>query len=228
MVFGLIVGFVSVIVSAVTTIGTAVAAFCTTTLPAILPVLTQSISVAYHIAKTISAVMQLVEIFSPHETVEDVGDRALQAADKKITPDKFEQFDDYMAQIRRFELDPGKSAAYDPQTKIAAGMAISSLGLERKLHLPEGSMGGLFVLATLYPDYFTTSRLMAILAATKDVGMVVDYFADRLDVSDVDYVETVLRGVEKSIQPDLDEASIQAGLQAAKQHFLSQSKPEQP
>ncbi|WP_338844540.1 hypothetical protein V8J88_12930 [Massilia sp. W12] len=226
MVLGILVALGSALIGAVSTIGTAVAAFCTTTLPAILPVLTQSINVAYLAAKTISAVMQLFEVFSPNEQVEEVGDRALQAAEKEITPDKFEQFDDYMTQIRCFELDPEKSANYDASTKIAAGMAISSLGLERKLHLPEGSMGGLFVLATQYPEYFTISRLMAILAATKDVGMVVDYYADRLDISNVDYVETMLRGVEKTIQPDLDEQSIQAGLHAAKQHLLSQAKPE--
>ncbi|MDA1379842.1 hypothetical protein PCI56_08235 [Plesiomonas shigelloides subsp. oncorhynchi] len=61
-------------------------------------------------------------ILHPHEDVKDIGERALQAQEKDITADKFDNFDDYIEALRSFELDPKKAEKRDQAEKLSAGV----------------------------------------------------------------------------------------------------------
>src|SRR6185369_9565533 len=96
MVFPIIVGFLASagasIAGSVATIGTAVSSFAATIAPTLGSILTTLKTYAEPLAKFANTFLQLLDILKPGEKIGDMGDRALQAADKGITLDKFEKF----------------------------------------------------------------------------------------------------------------------------------------
>ena len=84
MVFPFIIAGFSAIISTVATIGAAVSTFCTTTLPALIPYIEKGLEVMQLIAKVAEGVATVLDIFNPSDNIEDMGDRALQAAEQGI------------------------------------------------------------------------------------------------------------------------------------------------
>ena len=97
MAFPLIAAAFSAVVSAVSSIGPAVASFCANVLPKLGPLLAQGLEALKVVGQIANTVMQVMSIFKEGESVEDMGDRAIQAAEQGVTPD---QFDDTMRRIR--------------------------------------------------------------------------------------------------------------------------------
>lgn len=213
MVWGIIASVCSAVVSAVSSIGPAVSAFCTSVLPKIVPALETIGSVIRGVANT---VLQILGIFKPDEDVEDMGDRAIQAGEAGIKPDKFDTFEEYMDEIRNFKLDPEKSAQMSGVEKIAAGLAIGATGLEKKFDAPEGSMGPLWLLAASNPAYFTAERLVNLVKGGDDMGTVVRFFEGKLGPADAVDTRQTLMGLERELSPGKSDEVIYAELNAAK------------
>lgn len=213
MVFGIIASIGSAIVSAVSSIGPAVSSFCTTVLPRIVPVLEQVGQVVKAIA---NVVLSVLTIFKPGEDVEDMGDRALQAAEQGIKPDKFDTFDEYMAEIRNFRLDPEKSSSLSSIEKLAAGLAIGATGMEKKFDAPEGSLGPIWLLAASNPAYFTAERLINIAQSGGHVVDILRYFEGKLGPADAVKARDVLMGLEHQRSPDKADATLYAELNTAR------------
>jgi hypothetical protein len=213
---GIIASISSAITSAVSSIGPAVSSFCANVLPRIAPILKQGLEILSTVCRIAEILMHVFNVFKPEDTVEDIGDRAIQASEKEsITPDKFDDFDDYMEAIRNFELDPQRSAEISHEAKIVAGLAIGSKGLDEKLFVNDGTMANLWVLAASNPDYFNAERLEAILGKTVDITSIMQYFEGKLGPADTLETEKNLVDVEKSISPNKDEKTIYSELDAA-------------
>jgi len=120
--------------------------------------------------KVAEAVLQALGITQPEEKVEDLGDRAFQAAGKDITPEKFENFDEYMKALREFELDPEASQNRSSAEKVVAGLAVGTMGLEKKFNTEPGSLDGLWLLPLANPDYFTPERIQSIVTTAPRLG----------------------------------------------------------
>ena len=213
MVWGIIASVCSAVVSAVSSIGPAASAFCTSVLPKIVPALETIGSVIRGVANT---VLQILGIFKPDEDVEDMGDRAIQAGEAGIKPDKFDNLEEYMDEIRNFKLDPEKSAQMSGVEKIAAGLAIGATGLEKKFDAPEGSMGPLWLLAASNPAYFTAERLVNLVKGGGDMGTVVRFFEGKLGPADAVDTRQTLMGLERELSPGKSDEVIYAELNAAK------------
>lgn len=141
------------------------------------------------VGKVIEAVLQALGITKPDEKVEDLGDRAVQAAAKDITPEKFEDFDDYMKALREFELDPDASKKISTTEKTLAGLAVGTTAMEHKLNAEPGSLAGLSLLPLANPEYFTAERLQGLLNSN----------GGRLGGQDVlQYLENRLNGYEST------------------------------
>lgn len=213
MVWGVITSFGSALVSTVSRIGSAVSSFCTTVLPRIVPVLDQVGEVVKAIA---NVVLSVLGVFQPGEDVEDMGDRALQAAEQDIKPENFDTFDEYLDEIRNFELDPEKSANRSRDEKLAAGLAIGTTGMEKKLGAPEGSLGLIWLLVASSPAYFTAERLINLVQGGSNIVNILHYFEGKLGPADAVTARDALMSLERHRSPDKTDDTLYAELNAAR------------
>jgi len=215
MVFPIIVAAFSAVVSVVSSIGPAVAGFCTNVLPKILPLLEKGLEILKVVENIANVISQVFGIFGKNESVEDMGDRAIQAAEQGITPDQFDDHESYLNTLRGIELVPERSGELTPTQKIVSGLAVAGRGLDEKFGTPEGTMANLWLLAGANPAYFTADRLSAFLTTGQDIMSVVDYFEGKLGAGESLDVEDKLVGLDKTLSPEQDEKSIRAEIYAA-------------
>jgi hypothetical protein len=159
--------------------------------------------------------MQVFGIFKPGDNLEDIGDRSIQAAEKGITVDQFDDFDQYMESLRNFDLDPQRTTEISTEAKTVAGLAIGSKGLDEKFEVNAGTMANLWVLVASNPAYFNADRLQSILNKTVDIATVLDYFDNKLTPTEALATEKTLVEAEKSFSADKDDKTIYAELDAA-------------
>ncbi len=215
MVFPIIAAAISAVASAVSSIGPAVAGFCTNVLPKIVPVIEKGMEILRVVSNVASMVCQVFGIFNKDETAENLGDRALQAAEKGITPDKYDDFDDYLDKLRSFNINPEQSEKIPPEQKIMAGLALAGKGLDEKLNAPEGTTGNLWALVGGKPEYFTADKITSLLKSGQDIMSVVDYFEGKLGAGEALEVEDKLMALDKSITPEKTNKAILDDLYAA-------------
>ncbi len=60
------------------------------------------------------------------KTVEELGDRVIQAHEKGIKPENFKTYEEYMKEIENFEIDPSKSEKIGLKDKLANGLSLLS------------------------------------------------------------------------------------------------------
>jgi len=215
MISPLIAVALTAITSVVASIGPAVAEFCASVLPRLAPLLEKGMDILRMVEKIADTVSHAMGIFTGTDTTGDVGDRALQASDKGITPDQFENHADYMNALRHVDLDPDKSAKLTDVQKVISGLAVAGHGLDDKFGSPEGTMGNLFWLAAANPEYFNADKLTQYLKTGQDIMSIVDYFDGKLGGGESLEVEDGLVQLDKSINPDADEKSIREQIYAA-------------
>ncbi len=172
----------STISSAVSSIGSGISSFASKVAPVLGSVLSKVPPVLGPISQWANAIGNLLNIFHPDEKVEDIGDRALQAAnsEQEIKPEKFEKFDDYINSLRNFELDPEKSKETPQAVKVTAGLGVATLGLEDKFNLPNGSLNSVWLLPIANSGYFTPERIKSLLENAKLIGDVGAYLEKRM------------------------------------------------
>jgi len=215
MIVSLISSAINMIVSTVSAIGPAISSFCAKVLPTIAPILKEGVEILKAVGRIAEALLVIFQIYTPDDKVEDMGDRSIQAGEKGITPDQFDDFDDYMEAIRNFELDPQRSAEISFEAKIIAGLAVGAKGLDEKINVADGTMANLWILAASNPDYFNTDRLKSIIDKASDMANVVAYFEGKLSPADAADTEKKLVDAEKSMSPEKDNKSIYSELDAA-------------
>ncbi|MDD2608716.1 MAG: hypothetical protein PHX60_03345 [Giesbergeria sp.] len=170
----------SAISSAVSSIGSALSSFATTIGPVLGSIIDALKPVAEALGRFANAFLQGLGIIQPHENVEDMGERALQAAGKGITMEKFENFDGYMDALRKFELDPEVSSKRSSAEKLVAGLGVGTIGVEDKFNAERGSLNGIWALPMTNPSYFTPERMQGLVSAGRLGGDVFAYLEKRL------------------------------------------------
>lgn len=170
----------------VSTIGSAVSSFANSIKPVLGPVLTTIAQLVPHpvvkaVANFANTLLHALAIFRPDETVQDMGERALQAAEQGITLDKYDnKFDEYMAALRDFDLNPESAEKYSPVEKFVAGLGIATVGIEDKFNAEHGSLNSIWLLPATNADYFTSDRIKSLLENGKLIGDVGAYLEKRL------------------------------------------------
>ena len=154
-----------------------------------------------------SGLLQGLGLFGKNERTEDMGDRALQAHDKGIIPEKFDNFSQYMESLRSFDLDPQKSKETTPDQKTFKGLEVAGKALEDKYNTPEGSMANVWMLAAANPQYFNANRFESILNSGMDVAAIVDYFEGKLGGGEALEVEDKLVDIDQNANPGKDDNS---------------------
>lgn len=136
------------------------------------------------VQQVVSVVAKALDILEQHDSVSEIGEKALQAAKEEIYPESFDNYHDYLEYIRNFELNPELSAEYTSEEKALTGIAIVAQALEEKLGLPQDSMGIMCGMVALHSAYFTAERLVVYINAGLDLGKVVAYFSDTLGAAE--------------------------------------------
>lgn len=214
MVLGIIAATVGSVIGAVSSIGAAVSSFCANVLPTLSTVLG---GLGEAIKNIGTVVLKVLGILNPDENVEDLGDRALQAADKGIRPENYSSYDQYLTEIRNFKLDPEKSASLRSEEKIGAGLAVGTVGLEKKFNVPNGSMGPIWVLAASNPEYFNADRLVKIVQSGQSMTDVMRYFEGKQSPADAIRIRDSLMGLERQRSPDKSDSTLYAEMMAARE-----------
>jgi hypothetical protein len=183
----------------------------TNVLAAVSPVLT-ALSVAMPQLRVAAAVVDValtvLGLLQPNETTEELGDHILQAYEADIKPADFSTYDEYVAAIRNFKLDPEKSEKLNVGEKFAAGLSVLAWGMEEKLGT--GSSNLLVNILNDVPNldkgqgYFTEQRVTNILDTVKDVAELCKYFSKKLSPDAENRVEQQLIQAEQALNPDKD------------------------
>lgn len=159
--------------------------------------------VAAALGKFANAFLQGLGILKPNEDTQEMGDRALQAADKGITIDKFKNFDDYMTALRDFKLDPEQSAKRSSAEKMVAGLGVGTIATEDKFNLDRGSLNGMWLLPMANPGYFTPERMQTLVSTGRLGGDIFAYLEKRLSAGD-------MRTIEKRLEINPDGSAMNA------------------
>lgn len=91
----------------------------------------QAVAVIGQILMTVAKALGLIE--DDQQSVEDLGDKAIQAADEGIVPENYESYEQYLHDVENFELDPEKSASIKQEEKIAKGAEVLLKATDEKL-----------------------------------------------------------------------------------------------
>lgn len=166
--------------SAVSRIGSGLSSFATGVATVIGTAIETFAPIAKAIGTVANALLQGLGILKPNENIENMGDRALQAADAGITMDEFKDFDSYMDVLRNFEPDPDKSKSYSSAQKIVAGLGVGTAGMEKKFDAEPGSLGSVWLLPMANPEYFNADRLQSMLSNGHFNGDAFAYLEKRL------------------------------------------------
>lgn len=184
--------------------------------------LTKGPEIIKAVASVIGDVLKVLGVLKPQDDMEKFGDKVMQAAEKGITPDQFDDYDQYVEKIRSFELNPEISTKTSTEAKLAVAVGVGLSGLEKKLEMPEGSSGDLLRLVILSPDYFNSDRLQSLLDKKVDFEKVTDYFSGKLDLADSRQVRSELFSAEKSLDGTADEAKHTQALSNLKEQAREQ------
>lgn len=203
-----VVSAVSTAVKTVTKLGTAVLAVAKP-LVAVLSV------VAPHIGKPLEGAIAIAEkiikvaatiagLISEDDDVEDIGERALEAAEQNILLEDYDNPKDYFDRIKQLELDP-QSAKYTPEQKQIAGMSVLNAALKLELNItPE--LVGLFV---LYNGFFTEERVAAYIEYAKqhhkDLNKIQNCFLSNVTAADKQEGEDIFFGAEQAYDQHFDQ-----------------------
>lgn len=182
----------SAIGSAISGIGSALSAFANGVGAVVAGAIGALAPVAQAIGNFANAFLQGLGILKPDEKAEELGDRALQAADKGITMDKFEKFDDYMNALRDLPLDPESSAKRTHAEKLAAGIGVGTVGVESKYNAAPGSLSGMWLLPMANPEYFTPDRMQGLVTSGRLGGDIFSYLEKKLSDGESRSIEKAL------------------------------------
>lgn len=162
------------------------------------------------IGNAIASIAKALGIIKPERSIEEIGDRALQAEEKGITPDQYSSYEAWIKDIEKDDwgYNPEKNKDMEPEKKILKGVEVSTaVTIERFPDLP---IQDFFTLAGKNPEFFTVERMEEIgkLASSDPdaFGKILNYVAgDAKDHATIDAACDILIDIERTIDPKLSE-----------------------
>lgn len=140
--------------------------------------------------------------------VEDLGDKALQAEEEGIYPEKFLTYAEYVNAVEAFEVDPEKSKMIPEEKKVQKGIELTAgVTIERFPNLPVAEF---FECVGKNPEYFTEPKI-------EEIGKLVmqdeEYLAEILNYIDgteqedsaIEKMIETLKNIEKNVNPDMSD-----------------------
>ena len=163
------------------------------------------------VSKLVTAIGKALGLIKEDEKPEDLGDKALQAEEQGITPDKFKSYEEYANRIQNFELDPEKSKNYSTEDKMKKSMEVYSKLIAEKYPEMAVDLDKLATLEQKNPGYLTDARIDQISEMVKDdpklVGDIGRYLSDsETDTVNISNTIDKMMNIEKGANPGMSDA----------------------
>lgn len=136
------------------------------------------------------------------EEAEVIGDKMLQAEEEGITPDRFDNYEDYSKAIENFELDPEKSTKYTNREKLDKYAATHLTELQKMFG--EGALTYLTDVAIKQSKSFNAVGKVKSYFDSFGSGIdkVNNYFKGELSAKEMSNIESKIVDVEKKLNPE--------------------------
>lgn len=161
------------------------------------------------IGNAIASIAKVLGIIKPERDIQDIGDRALQAEEKGMTPDKYSTYETWLRAIEEDDwgYDPEKNKDMDSEKKILKGIEVTTaVTMERFPDLP---IQDFFTIAANKPEFFTGERINAIGNLAKNdldsFSKVVNYVTGSIDRSSLQDASATLVDIEKNLTPGISD-----------------------
>ena len=163
------------------------------------------------VSKLVQAIGKALGLIKEDEKPEDLGDKALQAEEQGITPDKFKSYEEYANRIQNFELDPEKSKNYSTEDKMKKAMEVYSKLIAEKYPETAVDLDKLATLEQKNPGYLTDARIDQISKMLKDdlklIGDIERYLSgSETDTVDISKTIDKMVNIEKGANPGMSDA----------------------
>ena len=163
------------------------------------------------VSKLVQAIGKALGLIKEDEKPEDLGDKALQAEEQGITPDKFKSYEEYANRIQNFELDPEKSKSYSTEDKMKKAMEVYSKLIAEKYPETAVDLDKLATLEQKNPGYLTDARIDQISKMLKDdlklIGDIERYLSgSETDTVDISKTIDKMVNIEKGANPGMSDA----------------------
>lgn len=200
-------------------IGGAIATSVASVAPVLAPLIAKMHPVVRAVVSVLTVVGHVLNILNPNEKVEELGDRALQAAeqDETLVPESFSDYDDYLKEIRSIELDPEKTEKnLKDGSAVLTGIATLATAIEKGNNLREGSSADLLKVVIADPEFFGPERLKNLITENVDFGTIVKYIDGKLGIAETDALYDKLFSIEKSNNPTTERGQFEDALYGVK------------
>jgi|SRR5690554_611956 len=220
-----ITGAISAITTTVAAIGPAVSSFVASIGPTLSTIAMQIKPYAEALAKFANNFLQVVDILKPGEQVTDLGERALQGLKQDVKMEDYDTVSDYLAALRKIDVDPNVSKNRSFAEKLVSGLAVGTVALEDKLNAPEGQFNGIWLLPLANPSYFTPERVQSLVTTGTLSSKILDYLNKGLTSGESRSFEKSLEKNEQG-EPITTEqrAELYDALEAAQEKWAEISK----
>ena len=162
------------------------------------------------IGNAMSSIAKALGIIKPERDIEEIGDRALQAQEKGMTPDKYDSYEAWVRDIDadNWGYDPEKNKDMSQEQKVLKGVEVAAgVAIER---FPELPVQKFLCLAGENSEFFTKERMDEL---GKLAGDNADTFekiinfvtGEANDHVTVDVATDALMNIEKTIDPGISE-----------------------
>lgn len=160
------------------------------------------------VVSAISGVCKALGLIREEIEPEELGDKAIQAEEAGIRPEKFDKYEEYVKAVEEFEVDPEKSKSISQEEKLLKASELSSgLILEK---MPGVQLGSVIEMGSRFPQIFSAEKIAAIVGTLKNgetsfnniVGALTNQEKDPAKYSDG---LSGLVSIEKSLNPSLDD-----------------------
>ncbi len=148
-------------------------------------------------------------LIKPETNVEDLGDKAIQAAEAGIKPENFSSYEEYVKNVESFKADPEKSKKISETEKLSKGIEVTAALTAEKY--PDFPVEAFSKYAISNPQYFTAERMSEfgkLLKGSVDMAKTVFGYITGTEHNDknIANAEKILKGFEKTINPNISDA----------------------
>jgi len=151
---------------------------------------------------TVMAELKIFEGSNPVETIEQLGEKALQAKAAGIIPEKFETFESYRKAVENIKIDPSQTNDFSRFNKIWEGMHIFIKTIEAKTNI---GMERFIMETGHHTSLFTSDRVKTYIETFMknkiDLNKATDYFGKKLNDRETITVQETIFEAEKKLSP---------------------------
>lgn len=166
------------------------------------------------IGEVIAKIFKALGIIKPETTVDDLGDKALQAEAEGIKPEDYESVEDYIKAVESRKSNPELSAKFTEKEKIEKGtQLLTALSIEK---YGQATTENFIKTLKEHEDYFNKDRTDALANVVKSAGDTAGDVLDKItgyingtekDGRKLDSAIDILTGLEKQVDPSLSDTA---------------------